>query len=149
MPTPTLNPEEFQYGDTGMLLNGSVALPFVDLTKIAGLDSTDIRSVTHDREGQNGGYLDSQYETLRTVTLEGTIYAAVTAMETYLDQLKANYAPRTTAQALYFGTDAGVRAVFGKPLGIKYDKDALRRLGKAEMQVQVVCEDRDWETLNV
>jgi hypothetical protein len=141
MATPVLNAEEFQYLDTGILMNGSVAIPFTDVEKVSGLDATDLRTTSHDREGMHGGYIDALYEGMRTVTLEGTLYASTTGFETYVDSLKANYAPSAVSQPFYVGTDAGVRVVYGKSLGFKYDKDSLRRTGKCDYQVQIVCED--------
>src|SRR5690606_15977559 len=123
------------------LLNGGEIVPFVDITKISGLDATDLRTSSHERENVDGGYIDAFYEGMRTVILEGTVYTNSQFMEAYLDNLKANYAPQKLPQPLYFGTDAGVRVVYGKPLGFKYDKEQLRRVGSCAFQLQVVCED--------
>lgn len=141
MVVPTLNAEEFQYLDTGILLNGGAVMPFTDINKISGVDAADLRTSTHDREGLDGGYIDAAFEIMRTVSVEGVLYASNVAFETYTDSLKANFAPSKLAQPFYFGTDAGVRAVWGKALGFKYDKESMRRTGKAAFQVQVVCED--------
>lgn len=141
MPSPTLTLEQFQFEETGVLLNGDSTLPFVDIESIEGLDNAPYRVQTHDMEGQDGGYVDSEFESMRTVGLEGTIYASPTALETYLDSLKANFAPHTTAKPLFFMTDAGQRVVFGKSQGLRYRKDSDRRLGKASFQVQIMCED--------
>lgn len=141
MAIPTLGVEEFQYEDNGILINGDSAVPFLDLSKIDGLDSADVRQTTHEREGTDGVYIQAQFENARTVTLEGTLYADTNAFETVVDDLKANFAPAALARPLYYGTDAGLRAVFGKSLGFKYDKEEMRRRGAASFQVQVVCED--------
>jgi len=142
MAVPSLNAEEFQYSDTGLVLNNSgTGIPFFDVTGITGLDNAPARTVTQDHDGMDGGYVDSGFETIRTVILDGTLYASATAMETYLDSLKANYAPSAVNKPLYFGTDAGVRMVNGKAQGLKYNKDQLRRLGAATAQIQVMCED--------
>jgi hypothetical protein len=141
MAIPTLGVEEFQYEDTGILINGDVSIPFLDLKKIDGLDSADIRQTSKEREGTDGGYIDALYENMRTVTLEGTLYADTNDFESTVDDLKANFAPAAFTRPLYFGTDAGLRAVWGKSLGFKYDKDEMRRRGSAAFQVQIVCED--------
>lgn len=139
---PTLAAEEYMFTSSGLLLNGSAnAVPFVDITSIEGLDNAPLRQQTHDMEGQDGGYVDSEFETIRTVTLEGTIYADARNMEQYLDQLKANFAPTTTVQPLYIGTDREQRVVFGKSQGLRYTKDSKRRLGLCDFQVQIICED--------
>lgn len=141
MAIPVLGVEEFQYEDTGILINGDSVVPFLDLEKIDGLDSADVRQSSHDREGTDGGYVDAEFENARTVTLEGTLYANTNGFETVVDDLKANFAPSALVRPLYFGTDAGIRAVWGKSLGFKYDKEQMRRRGAASFQVQVVCED--------
>lgn len=141
MAIPTLAVEEYQFGDAGMLLNGDPPVPFFDVQTVEGLDSAPVRLQQVDREGTDGGYVDSEFESSRTLTLTGVIYAAVTNMETYLDALKANFAPSKTSQPFYFQTDAGLRVIYGKSQGLKYPKDQLRRIGSANAQVQIVCED--------
>jgi hypothetical protein len=138
---PNLLPEEYQYMDNGILINGDANVPFTDVTKVSGLDSTDVRQTAHNREGVDGGYLDAQYENTRTVIIAGTLYTDGAGFELAVDDLKGNYAPQSEAQPLYLGTDAGVRVVYGKSLGVKYDKEQLRRLGMCDFQVQVTCED--------
>lgn len=139
---PSLNLEEYQYADNGVLLNGSAnGLPFVDVESVSGLDSAPYRSQTHDREGVDGGYVDAEFETIRTITLEGFIYTVPTSTEAYLDQLKANFAPTKVAKPFYFQTDAGQRVAWGKSLGINYVKDQQRRLGIHEFQIQILCND--------
>lgn len=145
MAAPTLIVEQYQYSDTGVLLNGDdSALPFVDIESVQGLDMPEFRNQSHDREGLDGGYVDAPYLTSRTVTIEGTVYANPTNMEDYLDQLKANFAPTRDDKPLYFKTDNATlsdRLVFGKSLGFRYTKDANRRLGIAKFQVQIMCGD--------
>jgi len=142
MSVPTLLAEQYQFQDTGVLLNGTSAVPFVDLTAVSGLDSAPVREAVQSREGQHGGWVDATYQDPRTVTLEGTVYASPTALDTYLDSLKANFAPTATDQPLYIGTDiTSVRMVNGRSLGFSYKKDSKRRVGSADFQVQIVCRD--------
>lgn len=141
MPAPTLSPEQYQFTDTGVLLNDSPSLPFVDITLVDGLDSAPVRTSSTDREGIDGGFNIADYESYRTVTIEGSVYASVTAMETYLDQLKANFAPVKTPQPFHFGTDNGQRLVFARSTGFRYQKDQARRLGVVNFQVQLLCDD--------
>jgi hypothetical protein len=142
MAVPTLEVEEYQYTDTGVLLNGSAnSLPFVDVTSIEGLDTAPYRSQTHDREGVDGGYVDAEFMTMRTITIEGQIFTSPFQVETFLDQLKANFRPSRVDQPFYFQTDAGLRVAWGKSLGINYPKDQNRRLGITDFQVQILCSD--------
>lgn len=141
MAIPTLLSEEFQFEDTGVTLNTSPALPFVDINSIDGIDSTSIRLSTSVREGMHGAWVDAEFEDARVVILDCTAYASPTALETYLDTLKANFAPSATIKPLYFGTDVGMRQVFGKSIGLRYQKSSMRRLGQIDFQAQVLCED--------
>jgi hypothetical protein len=94
------------------------------------------------REGMDGGLVDSEFEAPRTVTLGGTIYTSPTALETELNKLKANYAPSALDKPLYYMSDDGVlRHVMGKSQGLRYNKDRSRGMGVIKFQVQIVCQD--------
>lgn len=138
---PSLEVEQFQYKDDGLVLNGDPPVPFFDIMSVQGIDSAPVRLQTTEREGIDGGYVDSEFETIRTVVIEGNIYADVFAMETYLDSLKANFAVTNTNYPLYFQTDAGQRMILAKAQGIRYNKDQLRRIGSANAQIQFIAED--------
>lgn len=119
----------------------AATVAIADVHNVQGLDSAPFRTQTHDREGADGGYVDSEFESIRTVTIEGTLYTKDTPFETFVDSLKSNYAPTRTPKPLYFQTDNGARVVFGKAQGFRYNKDNLRRLGSANYQAQIICED--------
>jgi hypothetical protein len=138
---PTLLVEQYQFRDDGIVLNSDAVLPFVDVTKVAGLDSAPTRQTVKDHEGTDGGFIESQYETFRTVVLEGTAYTSPTAFDAYMDALKANFEPNTTDQPFYFQTDAGQRAVYGKSQGLKYEKSNARSRGEQEFNVTILCPD--------
>lgn len=137
----TLSVEQYQFGDTGIVLNSSPSIPFVDIEQVSGLDNGDVRSSTKDHEGADGGFVDSAYQTLRTVVLEGTIYANPNAFEAYMESLKANFAPTFLPVPLYFQTDAGPRVVYGKSQGLRYVKTNARNYGKQPFSVTILCED--------
>jgi len=141
MAVPALNAEEYQYLDAGVKLNGDSALPFVDINSIDGLDAPPVRLSTSTREGYHGTVNDAEFEDGRTITIEGSAFASPTALETYLDQLKANFAPTKVPQPFYFGTDAGVRMVLAKSLGLRYAKEQRRRVGIVDFQVQLPSDD--------
>lgn len=142
MSVPTLNDYEYQLGDDGVLINGDVALPFIDVTTVQGLDSAPIRLSQADHEGIDGGYVDSEFETTRTVVIEGTLYADINAVDLYTDQLKFNWAPTRTSLPFYFKhPSVDTRVVYGKPQGAKYDITTLRRTGTSEIQLQLLCAD--------
>jgi hypothetical protein len=130
-------------GDVGTVLNPNTpGLPFCDITKVGGLDTPEIRTSERDHEGVDGGYLDAEFEKMRTITLEGQVITDGLTAETFLDQLKYEWAPRSSPIQFYF-QHPGVaeRTIFVKPLGVKYDVDSLRRLGSADIQFMCQAED--------
>jgi phage-related protein len=63
-------------------------------------------------------------------------------METYLDQLKADFAPSTSLIPFYYKAPGVTeRVLFVKPQGCKYDWDALRRIGSSRIQFKMFAED--------
>jgi hypothetical protein len=143
------SPEEYQFSNTGVVLNGPAVVPFVDVTEVDGLDSADVRQQTHDRDGFDGGWVDAEFETIRTVTLQGNIYADPFATEAFLDLLLANYAPTKDPVPLFLATDYEQRYVLCKSLGMKFAKTSDRNNGIVPFQVQLLCEDPRKYSLNV
>src|SRR5690242_17824814 len=92
----------FVLNDTGIVLNDSTSLPFVDIDSVKGLNSAPFRTTTRDHEGDDGGYMDAEFEKGRDIVLGGTIYADSSTIESYLDDLKENWAPSRTLIPLYF-----------------------------------------------
>jgi len=143
--TPPLNNYEYQFGDNGTLLNQNDAyttadLPFVDITKVSGLDSGEFRSATHDHEGVDGGYIDSEFLTMRTLTLEGTIYADVADPDTICNALKYDFRPMRVETPFYFKhPNQNVQMLMCKGQGAKYDVEALRRTGETAVQLQLIA----------
>lgn len=133
----------FQLGSSGVVLNSDTAsLPFVDITSVKGLDSAPFRQTERDWEGNDGTFMDAQFEKGRTVVLEGTVYADSSTIESYLDQLKANYAPSPDLQQFFFKAPGVTeRFLFVKSLGCRYDWDIVRRTGQAEVQFMMFAED--------
>jgi len=147
MAGPALNDYEYIFGDEGFLLNADeagyeAALPFFDVEKVTGLDSPPFRSATRDHEGVDGGYIDSEFMTMRTVTVEGTLYADVNDPETICDQLKADFGPVSTSKPFYYKhPNKAARVVFGKGQGARFDVDTLRRHGRTPCVLTLVCPD--------
>lgn len=137
--------DDFSYklGDNGVILNpDSVELPFVDINKVIGLDNAPYRTTERDHEGTDGGFMDAEFEKGRSIVLEGVLYSSGNETESYLDSLKANYAPSRVLIPFYFkkpGVDE--RLLFVKPLGCRYDVDQLRRVGQAAIQFSMFAED--------
>lgn len=139
-----VNDTTFQLTDAGVILNDDQTpnVPFIDIEQVKGLDSAPFRQTKRDHEGVDGGYMDAEFETGRDIALSGVVYANNNPLETFLDTLKANWAPSTTLLPLYFLTnDTGLRVLFVKPLGCQYDWDALRRTGMAAITFTAYAED--------
>lgn len=141
MVAPVLTDLSFQYTDAGYVLNVDASTPpFVDVSKIAGLDSSTVRTSTRDTEGMDGGIVEADFESVRTIIIEGTLYGTT---ETLLDTIKSNYAVNPTAQPFYFKMPGvSQRVVFAKCItGFRYDVDLARRLSMTNFQVQLQASD--------
>lgn len=143
MPTPLSEEFTFKLGDSGIILNtDSSSLPFVDITGVNGLDNAPYRETQRDHEGEDGGFIDAEFEKGRPIALTGDVYADAEDMESYLDSLKENYAPSRTLIPLYFkapGVDE--RLIFVKPLGCRYDWTQARRIGTTPIRFAMYAED--------
>lgn len=135
----------FQYTDTGVVLNDNADSngAFVDITKVQGLSASPIRVTTRAREGQDGGFIDSQYEDMRIIIIEGMIYCPSSLLEDYLDDLKENFEPRDLVQPFYYLSNTGQeRLIYCKPIqGLRYDWDPDKRLGSVPIQIQLEAEN--------
>lgn len=137
-----LNDYEFKLTSTGVLLNGSTAFPYVDIDKVIGLDSAPYRETVRDHEGADGGFIDAEFEKGRDIILEGTAFTSTSDVETYLDSLKANFAPVSSPVAFYFkSTGVGERLVYVKPRGVRFDWEQARRIGMTNIQFLMFAED--------
>lgn len=139
----------FQYKDDGLILNADFVPgdPFVDVTGVSGLDSGEFQVQERNREGADGGFMDTGFKEMRTVVITGVIYGN----EAYLEQLRLNWKPYRSSDAdavgyvagfpFYYGADGLRRKLYGRSLGMKYDWAQLRRTGQTEAQFQFKCED--------
>jgi hypothetical protein len=136
-----LNDYTFQLNDTGVTLNTDGS-PFVDIDKVSGLDNAPYRETVRDHEGNDGGFMDAEFEKGRDIVIDGMVYATTSTIEAYLDTLKANYAPVQTPIPFYVKAPGVVeRLVFVKPRGCRYDWDTARRIGMTSIQFLMFAED--------
>lgn len=133
----------FRLGDTGVILNtDSSGLPFVDIDSVKGFDSAPFRTTQRDHEGDEGGFMDAEFEKGRDLVLGGTLYCDTGTMESFLDSLKANWAPSRVQVPLYYkAPGVNERKLLVKPLGVRYDWDSLRRTGECPVQFGAYAED--------
>lgn len=145
MTPPTLTDLTFQYTDVGVLMNGSdTTFPMIDVYSVRGLDSATYRTTTKDTEGQDGSTIEADFESIRTITIAGTIITSTgSALEPLLDQLKANFAPTTSYLPFYFkAPGVAQRTVFCKCVsGFRYDWDSSRRTASVKFQVVLQAGD--------
>ena len=142
MVAPTLADYEYQFKDTGFKLNSGSTLPFVDITKVQGLDMADFEANVDDNDGLQGGLVRVRLSQPRTLVLDGMLYANASTIESTIDTLITNYLPDDINYPFYY-KHPGVsqRYCLGKSVAFKADIDALRRLGQSPVQFQVICED--------
>lgn len=132
----------FRLGDTGVVLNTDPSVPFVDISRVVGFDSGPARETERDWEGNDGGFLDAEFERGRRIILEGMAYTDIDAIEPYMDTLKENWALSRTLIPLYWKAPGTVERVFlVKPLGMMYDWETVRRTGQTRVQFKAFAED--------
>lgn len=142
MAAPTLSDYEYQFKDTGFKLNGSSALPFIDVMKVTGLDLPVIDANIDDIDGQHGSSIYAKYTRERTIVVEGTLYANASTIETTIDTLITNFIPDGLDYPFYFKhPGATQRYVMAQPVAFKCDVETLRRTGSALIQIQLIASD--------
>lgn len=142
MAAPTLNTYTYQYKDDGIVLNSDAAVPFVDVTKVQGLDMPDVNEDSDDYDGRHGGYGYARYTTLRTIIITGTVYVDVDVVDAFLDQLTTNFMLDDEEYPFYFkGAGINQRYIMCKSLGVKFDVDRLRSIGSSSIQFQLLAGD--------
>jgi len=142
MVAPVLNPYEYQFTDTGVLLNNSTALPFIDISNIQGLDLPAIDSVDSEYDSRHGGYVYSRFVKIRTIVLDGTLYANAASIDTTIEALIANFMPRIADAPFYYrGAGVAQRYIMCKPVGFNFNITALRNNGSCDIQIQFKAGD--------
>ena len=145
---------EFKFGqdDNAIILNNgaasaTVGTPIWDVQKVTGLDLPDVKVSDKEFDGIDGGVVEASNISMRTVRLEGVLYAHQDdSLEGYLDRLKTNYAPVPrqangmffdASQKPFFIKPPGVteRFLFAKSVGLKYDWDMARRFNSTPFQI--------------
>jgi len=139
---PALTDYTYAFGDTGQILNtDSMGLPFLDVTKVSGLDTAPLRTTTDEHQGMDGTYIDTPFLSARTVVVEATLYTDPTQPETFLDQLRSDYNSNTVRPFYFQHPGQGLRFVNGQGGGCAYDVDASRRTGTQDVQLMVLAGD--------
>ena len=142
MAVPALNDYEYQFKEDSVLLNGTSALPFIDVNKVTGLDIPPVTVVSNDIDGRHGGSIYSAFVDVRTIVIEGTLYANPNTIEATIDTLITNYMPNNVNYPFFFKhPGAAQRYIMSKSIGVRFDVDTLRRTGRCPIQIQLAAED--------
>lgn len=145
MVAPTLTTYQYQYKDTGILLNGNYngAYPgFVDVTKIGGLGMPDFDVTTDDFDGGHGGITYARFSKSRFIVLDATIYSDPTQVDLFVDKLIDNFTPDDVEYPFYFaGAGNGQRYLMAKAIAFKHDIDTMRRIGSGACQIQLTADN--------
>lgn len=142
MAIPVLNNYEYQYMEGGVLLNNSTSLPFIDVHNISGLSMPKIDAKTIEYDGRHGGYAYAQYVGMRTIIIDGVLYANSNTISATLDTLTTNFAPKEEDFPFFFKEPGIVqRYILCKPIACDYDVDNLRNYGASKIQIQLSAGD--------
>jgi hypothetical protein len=139
---PPLSDYTWAFGDSGFVLNtDSMALPFVDITQVTGLDSAPLRTSTDEHQGQDGTYVDSPYMSMRTIVLSGTLYTPSADPDTLLLRLRREYTENLVKPFYFQLPGQNLRYLNGQGAGCQYDINQARRSGQTPIQFTVLCGD--------
>ncbi len=142
MAIPVLNDYEYQYMEGGVLLNNSTSLPFIDVHNISGLSMPKVDAKTIEYDGRHGGYAYAQYVGMRTIIIDGVLYANSNTISATLDTLTTNFAPKEEDFPFFFKEPGIVqRYILCKPIACDYDVDNLRNYGSSKIQIQLSAGD--------
>lgn len=145
---PSISDYTFQYGDMGVLLNSdSVTFPFIDVTKVSGLDSAPLRATTDEHQGMDGTYVDTPFMSMRTIVITGTLYNDPIDPDGLLDTLRANYATNSLVPFYFQLPGRPLRFINAQGGGCLYDIDTNRRIGSTPIQLTALAGDPyiyDW-----
>lgn len=143
MTAPTLNDYEYQFKDSGVLINGDAATPFWDVRKVSGLTSfPELDVKTLDRDGRHGSSVYSRFFKHRTIVIEGVVYAAASTFDTTLEAMRTTLLPDDTFYPFYYKHPSlSQRYLMCKSVDFKSDVETGRRYGTSDYQIQLIAAD--------
>jgi hypothetical protein len=142
MPPVGMTDYTYAFGDNGTILNtDALSLPFVDITQVSGLDNAPLRTTTDEHQGMDGTYIDSPYESMRTIILTGTLYTPPGDPDTLLKSLRADYNNNLVRPFYIQHPGQAVQFVNGQGGGLQYDVDVNRRTNRTAVQFTVLAGD--------
>src|SRR5215469_10235263 len=119
---PPMSTYAFAFGDTGTVLNpDGQALPFVDITQVAGLDTAPIRSTVNERQGQDGTYIHTKYQSSRAIIMQGMVYTDPSDPDTLLNTLRQEYSLDTIRPFYFQLPGQTLKFINGQGGGVVYD----------------------------
>jgi hypothetical protein len=134
----------YMYTATGVELNPpNSATPYFDVSSVTGHDLPDMNVNSDNMDGGHGGFVDATYVGPRTWIISGTAYGDPTnGIDSFLETLRTNFLPRATTAPFYFKLPGlAQRISHCKPISFKFDYDQARRIGSADVQIQLEASD--------
>jgi phage-related protein len=144
MVAPTLNNYEYQYKDSGVLLNqANVSVPFWDVESIEGLvDFPEIAQDVLDQDGRHGSFVNAKFFKHRVIAIKGTLYASVSDPETPIQTLRTSLLPDGTDYPFYWKhPNLTQRYQLGQTASFQCDVATARRIGEAPFELSFLCGD--------
>jgi phage-related protein len=140
---PTLNDYEYQFKDSGVLVNGDASTPFWDVSKVSGLvDFPTLNTKILDRDGRHGSSVYVRYFTHRVIVIEGTLYASSSDFDTPLEAMRTSLLPDDVYYPFYFKhPNQSQRYLSCKSTDFKCDVEVGRRIGSSPFQIQLTAGD--------
>lgn len=147
-PTVTLDDMNYQLRDEvgAVLLNNFTGLPIFDIDDISGLNDSTTVSTNEAIDGTDGSYVNAKFLSGKTVVIDGTMYANPPLDEVFIDTLKKNWRPASSAEAngaplFYKVTNNPLRVLYVKPLSVVSAIDRSHTLGQIPYQLQAASQD--------
>lgn len=142
MVAPTLQDYEYQFKDTGVLLNGSTT-PFWDVEKITGLaDLPEMDAKVLDYDGKHGSSVYTKYVKHRVIVIDGTLYTSATNFDAPLLTMRTSVIPDGVDYPFYYKhPNLSQRYHMVKPVAFNCDVDTMRRIGAGKFQLQLIAGD--------
>lgn len=143
MTAPTLNDYEYQFKDSGVLLNADASVPFWDVTKVSGLmDFPELVAKLQDRDGVHGSVVTTRYFRERVIIVEGNLYASSSDFDTPLVAMRTSMLPDNVNYPFYYKHPGQTQKyVNAKSVVVRCDVETGRRYGISPFQLQLFAED--------
>lgn len=143
MAPPTLSDYQYQFRDSGPVMNGN-SFPMWDVTRIDGIHDVKIKADVIEADMRHGGFIFARYMDPRPISIAGTLQASTGDLSTPIAAMRAVFVPDITdVNAPLYIKVPGVsqRSYLCKPTTFQIAHDRNVALKRAEFQFQLEAED--------